>query len=113
TAAPGQSFKVTATITAGVGTVTNVTVDLSGIAGSSAATLVRSNTANVYTNTFTVPVAALLGPTNLTVIATQNTQPLVGAARAALTVFSASAPAIVNDVTPAGATTLYVGEGIS
>jgi hypothetical protein len=111
-AAAGQSFKVTATITQGVGTVTNVTVDLSGIAGSSAATLVRSNTANVYTNTFTVPNASPLGTNYLMEIATQNTQPLVGAARVAFIVFSASAPAIVNDVTPVSQTTLYVGEGI-
>jgi hypothetical protein len=112
-AAPGQAFKVTATITAGVGTVTNVTVDLSGIAGSSAATLVRSNTANVYTNTFTVPVASLFGTTNLTVIATQNTQPLVGAARVSYTVFSASQPAIVKDISPTNSLSIYVGQGVT
>ena len=39
----GQTFKVTATITPGVGTMTNVSVDLTAIGGSSAATLVRSN----------------------------------------------------------------------
>src|ERR1019366_9767694 len=104
TAAPGQSFKVTATITAGVGTVTNVTVDLSGIAGSSAATLVRSNTSNVYTNTFTIPVASPVGTNILTVMATQNTQPLVGVARVALAVFPGTPPGIVNDVTPGSAT---------
>jgi hypothetical protein len=112
-AVTGQTFKVTATITPGFGTLTNVSVDLSGIAGSSAATLVRSNTANVYTNTFTVSAAALLGSTNLTVTTMQNTQPLVGAARVAFTVISASAPAIVQDTTPASIATVYQGQGLT
>src|ERR1035441_8139932 len=113
TAAPGQSFKVTATITPGVGTVTNVSVDLSGIAGSSTATLVRSNTANVYTNTFTVPVAALSGTTNLTVIATKNTRPLGGPARVSFSVVSASAPAVVKDISPTNSPPIYVGQGVT
>ena len=112
TAANGQSFKVTATITPGVGTVTNVSVDLSGIAGSSTATLVLSN-ANVYTNTFTVPAAALSGTTNLTVIATQNTQPLVGAARVSFSVVSASAPVVVKDISPTNDIVAYVGQGVT
>ena len=111
-AAVTQPFKITATITPGVGTVTNVNVDLSGIAGPSVATLVRSNTANVYTNTFTIPNASPIGTNILTVMATQNTQPLVGVARVALAVFPGTPPSVVSDVTPASQTTLYVGEGI-
>jgi autotransporter-associated beta strand protein len=72
----GQFFTVTATVTLGVGTVTNVSVDLSAIGGSAAAGLVLSN-ANVYTNTFTVPVAASPGSAYLNVNATDTT-PLVG-----------------------------------
>jgi glucuronoarabinoxylan endo-1,4-beta-xylanase len=82
----GQSFKVTATVTAGVGTVTNVTVNLSAIGGPSAASLVLSN-ANVYTNAFTVPVGATVGSTYLTVTATDTT-PLQGAGLALFTVLA-------------------------
>ena len=73
-AAPGQKFTITATITQGIGTVTNVSVDLrpAGLTNL-AARLVLSN-ANVYTNTFTVSTNALLGATNLVVTAIQDTQ---------------------------------------
>lgn len=80
----GQSFTVTATVTPGVGTVTNVSVNLSSIGGAAAASLVLSN-ANVYTNTFTVPPGAHVGTANLTVTATDTT-PLVGTGGAPFTV---------------------------
>jgi O-glycosyl hydrolase len=73
----GQSFTLTAVITPGVGTVTNVTVNLGALGGPTAASLVLSN-ANVYTNTFTVPAAAPLGTAELTATATDTT-PLKGA----------------------------------
>jgi glucuronoarabinoxylan endo-1,4-beta-xylanase len=82
----GQSFTLTATITPGVGTVTNVTVNLSALGGPSAASLVLSN-ANVYTNTFTVPAAAPLGTAMLTATATDTT-PLKGAGGTAFTVLT-------------------------
>ena len=89
----GQSFRVTATVTGGLGTVTNVTVNLSAIGGPAAASLVLSN-ANVYTNTFTVPVGAPNGSANLMVTAT-DTAPLQGADSAPFTVL-APQTAVVN-----------------
>jgi len=80
----GQSFTITATVTPGAGTVTNVTVNLAAIGGPAAAALVLSN-ANVYTNTFTVSAGAPLGTAYLTVTATDTT-PLQGAGEAAFTV---------------------------
>lgn len=82
----GQSFTVTATVTAGLGTVTNVTVNLSVIGGPAAASLVLSN-ANIYTNTFTVPVGAPSGSVSLMVTATDLT-PLQGAGSAPFTVLA-------------------------
>jgi hypothetical protein len=107
----GGSFKVTATVTPGLGTVTNVSVDLSGIAGSSAANLVLSN-ANVYTNTFTVPMNATPGAATLIVNAT-GTQDLVGAGSTPFTVFPNTAPAIVKDTTPTNFFNAYVGQGVT
>jgi autotransporter-associated beta strand protein len=75
-ASSGQAFTVTATVTPGVGTVTNVSLDLSAIGGSAAANLVLSN-ANVYTNTFSVPAGAPQGGAYLNVTAKDNT-PLSG-----------------------------------
>ncbi len=82
----GQSFKVTATVTAGLTTVTNVTVNLSAIGGPAAASLVLSN-ANVYTNTFTVPVGAPNGSVSLVVTAIDTTL-LQGAGSAPFTVLA-------------------------
>jgi autotransporter-associated beta strand protein len=82
----GQTFTITATVIPGVGTATNVSVNLSAIGGSSAASLVLSN-ANVYTNTFTVPSVAPVGDTTLTVTA-KDTTPLVGAYDMPFTVLS-------------------------
>ena len=81
-----QSFKVTATVTAGTGTVTNVMVSLSAIGGSSSTSLVLSN-ANVYTNTFTVPAGATAGSAYLMVTVTDTT-PLQGAGSALFTVLA-------------------------
>ena len=72
----GQSFTITATVTPSVGTVTNVSVNLSAVGGSASASLVLSN-ANVWTNTFTVPSGALAGTANLTVSA-KDTASLTG-----------------------------------
>lgn len=82
----GQSFAVTATVTAGLGTVTNVTVNLSAIGGPAAAPLVLSS-AGFYTNTFTVPVGSPNGSVNLMVTATDTT-PLQGAGGAPFTVLA-------------------------
>ena len=81
----GQAFTVTATVTPGVGTVTNVSVDLSAIGGSAAANLVLSDVANIYTNTFTVSSGAPLGAANLTVTV-KDTTPLTGSAVVLFTV---------------------------
>ena len=75
-ASSGQAFTITATVTPGVGTVTNVSVDLSAIGGSAAANLVLSG-GNVYTNTFTVPANAPFGGAYLNVNA-KDTTPLIG-----------------------------------
>ncbi len=111
--APGQSFKLTATITQGVGTVTNVTVDLRPVGLTNmAARLVLSN-ANVYTNTFTVTTNAPIGATNLTVTAIQDTQPaIVGVGSAPFTVVSANAPVIAQDTLPKDFFNAYVGQGV-
>jgi O-glycosyl hydrolase len=82
----GQSFTITATVAPGLGTVTNATVSLNAIGGSSAASLVLSN-ANVYTNTFTVPANAPAGATYLTATATDTT-PLTGAGDVGFTVLA-------------------------
>lgn len=80
----GQSFTVTATVTPGAGTVTNVSVNLSSIGGVTAANLVDAG-GNVWTNTFTVPGGAPLGMTSLPVTATDTT-PLSGTYGLAFTV---------------------------
>jgi autotransporter-associated beta strand protein len=84
----GQSFTVTATVTPGGGTVTDVSVDLSAIGGSASASLVLSN-ANVYTNTFTIQTGTPIGTANLIVSATDTT-PLTGTAGVSFTVLPGS-----------------------
>jgi autotransporter-associated beta strand protein len=84
----GDSFTVTANATPGIGsTVTNVTVDLSAIGGSSAAPLMLQG-GNVYTNTFTVPSAAMAGTYILKVNALADSVPLAGSGDASFTVLS-------------------------
>ena len=82
----GQSFTVTANVTAGGGSLTSVTVDLSAIGGSAAAPLVLQG-GNVYTNTFTVPGSAMAGSAELTITAV-NDLPLSGADVAQFTVLA-------------------------
>ena len=84
----GDSFTVTANATPGIGsTVTNVTVDLSAIGGSSAAPLMLQG-GNVFTNTFTVPSAAMAGIWALRVNALADSVPLAGSAETSFTVLS-------------------------
>lgn len=109
----GQSFTVTAAVTPGVGTVTNVTVNLGAIGGPAAASLVLSN-ANVYTNTFSVPAGAPPGPAHLTATATDTT-PVAGAGNVIFTVLGRQT--VTVDLTKTfqtieglgGATAFYAG----
>jgi hypothetical protein len=81
----GTSFTITATATPSIGTVTNATVDLSSMGLTNSAQLVLSATANVFTNTFTVPAAASIAADALKVTVI-STQPLAGSAIANFTV---------------------------
>jgi hypothetical protein len=102
-----QSFTVTATTTPveGGGTVTNATVDLSAIGGPAAANLVLS-TDNVFTNTFTVPLAAPMGVASLPVTVLDTT-PLHGVGSATFTVVP-RAPTNAIVVRPiSGTTSVY------
>jgi autotransporter-associated beta strand protein len=83
-----QAFTITATVTPGAGTVTNATINLSQIGGSTAASLVLSN-ANVFTNTFTVPGTATLGVKTFTV-AVLDTAPFSGSGSVSFTVLPSS-----------------------
>ena len=65
-------------VTPGAGTVTNVSVDLSALGGTSIV-LVQQGATSVYTNTITIPPGAATGTYNLTASATDTT-PLSGAA---------------------------------
>ena len=63
---------VSVNVTPGAGTVTNVSVDLSALGGTSIV-LVQQGVANVYTNTITIPASAATGTYNLTASATDTT----------------------------------------
>ena len=83
-----QTTAISATVTAGSGTITNVSVNLTPISGSATASLIQDNSqlpALVYTNTFTVAGNAPTAITNLTVTA-QDTTPLFGTAQIPFTV---------------------------
>ena len=82
----GQVFNITATVTPGLGTVTNVTVNLNAIGGPSAASLLPSS-GNVYTNTFSVPTGAPPGTAILAATATDTT-PLKGTGQAIFTILT-------------------------
>ena len=113
-AAPGQAFTVTATTYPGVGTVTNVSVNLTPIGGSAANNLVQSSNPSVWTNTFVVPGGAPYPlTTNFVVTATQNTQPLQGSGPLQFTVVTPAPPAVFQDTFPSNFLTLYVGEGVA
>ena len=99
TATNGQDFTITATVTPGAGTVTNVTVDLTPI-GLSLTNLVLSSGA-VWTNTFTVPIGGPDGATNLIVTAIDTT-PLLAQASLAFFVYTPVAPSETAFITPAG-----------
>lgn len=81
----GQTFTLTATVSPGAGTVTNVTANLSAINLSATANMVLSS-GNVYTNSFTVPASSPIGARNLTVTAKTDTAPFVGSGGATFTV---------------------------
>jgi len=68
-----QAVTVTATVTPGSGTVTNVHIDASPIGGPATASLVLSGTANVWTNTFVVTSGTTLGVKLMPVVATDTT----------------------------------------
>lgn len=97
----GQTFTITATATPNVGTVTNATVNLGVIGLSTNANLVQAS-ANVFTNTFTVPATAPIAATALKVIVT-STEPLRGSSSAAFRVVALppTNATVVTQITPA------------
>ena len=102
----GTTFNLTATATPGSGTVTNVTANLSSIGLSATAPLVLSATANVFTNSFTVPATAPIGVTSLSVTVKTDTDPFIGVGRANFTVV-AFPPTNVIVVTPISPASVY------
>ena len=83
----GQSVKVTATVIPGSGTIdpsAGVTVNLTAFGGSATSSLILSN-ANVYTNTFTVPISTAPGSQTVNVTVTDST-PLSGSGFSTLAV---------------------------
>jgi hypothetical protein len=110
--ASSLNFTVTATIYPGIGSVTNVSVDLSPIGEASVNNLVQSSNPNVWTNTFMVPGGAPIGPTSLTVTATQDTAPLMGSGPLKFTVLEPAPPTIVQDTSPTNLFFMYVGQGV-
>jgi len=112
--APGADFMLTVTIDPfHSGTMTNVSVDLSSIGGSSANALVQSANPNVWTNTFNVPGGAPLGTTPLIVTAKQDAAPITGSGSVPINIAPPSAPVLVNDTTPATFFHMYVGQGVT
>ncbi len=110
--ASSLNFTVTATIYPGIGNVTNVSVDLTPIGGSAVNNLVQSSNPNVWTNSLTVPDGAPIGPTSLTVTATQDTAPLEGSGPLQFTVLAPTAPTIVQDTSPTNLFYMYAGQGV-
>lgn len=83
----GQFVTVTATVTPPAGsTVTNATANLSTLGLSSAVNLVQSS-ANVFTNSFTVPTSGPVGADNV-LVTVIDTEPLVGSSGATFTVLA-------------------------
>ena len=85
TALRNQSVTINATVTPGSGTVTNVSVNLSGIDGPASQTMIDSGDHIHYSWTTNVAAAAAVGTPTLTVTVTDTT-PLTGAATPTLTV---------------------------
>jgi autotransporter-associated beta strand protein len=79
-----QSTFISATVTAGTGSITNVSVDLTSIGGV-VVPLTLSATPNVYTNTVIIPAGAAPGNDSVTASATDTT-PLTGTFGISLTV---------------------------
>ena len=75
----GSTVTITATATPAAGTATNAVADLSAFGLTNAFPLVLSDTANVFTNSFTVPAGntAPIGLHNVIVTVT-DTEPLIG-----------------------------------
>lgn len=80
----GQFVTVTATATPVVGIATNATADLSAFGLSASVNLVQSS-ANVFTNSFTVPGTTPIGAT-LVKVTVASTEPLAGSGGATFTV---------------------------
>ena len=80
-----ESTYISATVTPGGGTVTNVYLDMSSIGGSLAVPLTLSATANTYTNTVAIPAAAAVGGATLHAYA-MDTTPLTGSGNITLTI---------------------------
>jgi hypothetical protein len=111
--ASSLKFTVSATIYPGIGNVTNVSVDLSPLGGPAANALVQSSNPNVWTNALTVPGGAPIGPTILTVTATQDTAPFKGSGSLQFTVLAPLPPTIVQDTLPDTLFNMYVGQGVT
>lgn len=111
--APGGSFDLTVTIDPfHSGNITNVSVDLSSIGGTSVNALVQTANPNVWTNSFTVPGGAPIGTTNLLVTAMQDAAPFTGTGSVAINIASPSAPTLVNDTIPVAPFSMYAGQGV-
>jgi len=83
----GQNVKITATMTPGSGTIdpsAGVTVNLTAFGGSATSSLILSN-ANVFTNTFTVPISTAPGSQTVNVTVTDS-NPLSGSGFSTLAV---------------------------
>jgi autotransporter-associated beta strand protein len=83
-----QTTLITANVTPGSAAITSVTVDLGPIGGGIVA-LVQSNSTSIYTNTVTVPAAAVAGNVAVTVTAT-DANSLVGSANVPLTIVAST-----------------------
>ena len=88
TAARWQTVTVYATVSAGAGTITNVSANLSSIGGAASQIMNNLGGGN-YSYTATVGAGALVGSDSITVAA-RDTQPLSGANSANLTVTAAT-----------------------
>lgn len=84
----GASFTLTATVTPGAGTVTNITANLSSVGLSATANMVLSGTPNVFTNSFTTPTNAPIGSANVLVTAITTTDPFIGSGGATFRVMA-------------------------
>jgi autotransporter-associated beta strand protein len=94
TAVNNQNVFISVTVTPGTGSIdpfAGVTLDASPVGLSTSVPLELSATANVYTNTITIPATVLAGPYTLTATITDST-PLTGTTGVGLTVV------VTNDI---------------